>query len=257
MLARMGKIDHVKSDRFHPLCLLAGLACVLASTVSTPASATDWQFSATPYLMFPSMSGNAQVGPLRADVSTSPGDVFSNLNWGVMGLLEAHNGTWGVNLDLSYMNLDATDDHERGSVNGHQGAYSATGLYRVAPGLDVYAGIRVNSLGVHLEGFDAVAPRGDGARTRTWVDPLIGARAVLPIGDKFDFTLLADFGGFGLGSDVAAQVWPSFGWKASDSLKVSAGYRMIYTDYSSGEGAERFVYDITTFGPTLGVSIHF
>ncbi|TPE63713.1 hypothetical protein FJQ54_02335 [Sandaracinobacter neustonicus] len=244
-------------DRFRPLHLLAGLACALASAVSTPASAADWQFSATPYLMFPSMSGDAQVGPLRVDVSTSPGDVFSNLNWGFMGLLEAHNGVWGVNLDLTYMNLDATDDRARGSINGHQGAYSATGLVRVAPGLDVYAGMRVNSLGLHAESFDNLGQHRSGSRSRTWVDPLIGARAVLPIGDTFDFTLLVDLGGFGIGSDVAAQVWPSFGWKVSNSVKVSAGYRLIYTDYSTGEGANRFVYDITTFGPTLGISISF
>lgn len=253
----MGKTDRMEHGHFHPASLLTGLVCILSSALSTPASAADWQFSATPYLMFPSMSGDAQVGPLRVDVSTSPGDVFSNLNWGVMGLLEAHNGVWGVNLDLTYMNLDATDDRERGSVNGHQGAYSATGMVRVAPGLDVYAGARINSIGLHVEGFDAPGQPREGSRTRTWVDPLIGARAVLPIGDKFDFTLLADMGGFGIGSDVAAQVWPSFGWKASDSLKVSAGYRVIYTDYSTGEGDSHFVYDVTTFGPTLGVSIRF
>lgn len=243
--------------RRYPVSGLALVAAAASALVSTPASAADWQFSATPYLMFPSMSGDAQVGPLKVDVSSSPSDVFSNLNWGFMGLLEAHNGVWGVNLDLTYMNLDATDDRERGSANGHQGAYSATALYRVAPGLDLYGGIRINSIGLQLEGFDALDRPVAGSRTRTWVDPLIGARAVLPINDRFDFTLVADIGGFGLGSDIAAQVWPSIGWRIGSSTRLSAGYRIIHTNYRTGSGASRFVYDITTFGPTLGVTIGF
>ena len=244
-------------DCLRHLSLLALGGFALASTMSAPARAADWQVSATPYLMLPSMNGDAQVGPLQVPVDTSPTDIFSNLNWGIMGLLEAHNGVWGVNLDLTYMNLDATDDRERGSANGHQSAYSATALYRVAPLIDVYAGVRLNSLGVRLEGFDAIGNRVEGSRTRSWVDPLVGVRAVVPISDKFEFGFLADIGGFGMGSDIAAQVWPTIGWRMGRNSKLLAGYRVIHTDYRAGEGASRFVYDITTFGPTLGVNIGF
>lgn len=239
------------------LALLALGGFALASTLSAPARAGEWQFNATPYLMLPSMNGDAQVGPLQVDVDTSPSDVFSNLNWGIMGLLEAHNGVWGVNLDLTYMNLDVTDDRARGSANGHQGAYSATALYRVAPMIDVYAGVRINSLGVRLEGFDIIGNRIEGSRSQSWVDPLVGVRAVIPISEKFEFGFLADIGGFGMGSEIAAQVWPTIGWRMGRTAKLLAGYRVIHTDYRTGEGANRFVYDITTFGPTVGVNIGF
>lgn len=242
---------------FRHLSILAAGGLLLAAAASAPAQGADWRFSATPYLMFPSMNGDAQVGPLRVDVDTSPGDVFSNLNWGIMGLFEAHNGALGVNLDLTYMNLDVTDDRDRGSANGHQGAYSATMLYRVAPGLDLYAGVRINSIGLHLEGFDAIGSRVEGSRTRSWADPLIGARAVIPISDRFEFSILGDVGGFGAGSDIAVQVWPSIGWRLGGNARLMAGYRVIHTEYQTGEGANRFVYDITTFGPTLGLNIGF
>lgn len=247
----------MKPNCLRHLLLFALGGFALVSTMSAPTNAGDWRFSATPYLMLPSMNGDAQVGSLQVGVDTSPTDVFSNLNWGVMGLMEAHNGVWGVNLDLTYMNLDVTDDRERGSVNGHQGAYSATALYRVAPMVDVYAGVRINSIGVQLEGYDAIGTRIEGSRSRSWADPLIGVRAVVPISERFEFSFLADIGGFGIGSEIAAQVWPTIGWRIARNSKLLAGYRVIHTDYRTGEGADRFVYDITTFGPTLGVNIGF
>ena len=38
----------------------------------------------------------------------------------------------------------------------------------------------------------------------TWVDPVIGLRAILDLGDGFSVLAFADIGGFGVGSD---QTW--------------------------------------------------
>jgi hypothetical protein len=224
-----------------------------------PAMAGDWQFVATPYFMIPTMDGKAAVGPLDVQVSTSPSDIFSHLNWGAMGQFEVTNGKWGFNLDATYMNLDATSDTRRYAVNGHQGAYTGTILYRVHPNAEVYVGARVNDIGTKLDCNFGCRPGIDishAERSKTWVDPVIGVRAVLPFSDTVDLTAIADFGGFGVGSDVAVQFWPSLGFKAGPG-KAMLGYRIIHTKYQDGTGLNRFVYDVTTFGPTLGYQIRF
>ncbi len=237
---------------------LTGFAVVASSVAAfaTPAAAEGWTITATPYFMAPTMDGKAAVGPIDAPVSTSPSDIFSNLNWGVMGLVEVNNGQWGVNLDVTYMNLDVTDDRSHASINGHQGAYTGTILYRVHPNAELYAGARVNDIGARL---DVSGPFGErsASRSKSWVDPVIGVRAVLPFNAKVDLTVLADFGGFGIGSDYAAQFWPSLGVRVGAKSKLMAGYRVIYADYHSGSGASRFVYDVVTFGPTVGFQIAF
>lgn len=108
----------------------------------------EWEFILNPYLMVPSSDGKFTVGRFESQVSSSGADVFRNLNWGVTGGLEANNGTWGVNLDINYINVDVTDDDvPRLSVNGHQAAYTATLLRRVHNNASIYAGLRLSDMG--------------------------------------------------------------------------------------------------------------
>lgn len=232
------------------------LSLAIAITVAAPAAAQGWHFVGTPYFMVPTMDGKAAVGPVEARVSTSPSDIFSNLNWGIMGLFEVNNGRWGVNLDVSYMNLDVTDDRTLASINGHQGAYAGTILYRVHPYAELYAGARLNDIGARLD-INGPAGARSASRNKSWVDPIIGVRAVLPVNDKLDLTVLADIGGFGVGSDHAAQFWPALGIRLGARTKLMAGYRVIYTDYEDGAGSSRFVYDVLTYGPTIGFQTAF
>jgi hypothetical protein len=69
--------------------------------------------------------------------------------------------------------------------------------------------------------------------------------------------MVADVGGFGIASDISVQAWPSVGFRLSDSIRMKLGYRLLYTKYESGEGMERFVYDVLTYGPTVGVKFQF
>jgi hypothetical protein len=41
------------------------------------------------------------------------------------------------------------------------------------------------------------------------------------------------------------------GYRFSRLFDLTAGYRVISLDYSSGEGAAAFVYDMVTFGPMI------
>jgi hypothetical protein len=232
------------------------VAIVLA-VAPVPATAQDWEFSLTPYFMAPSMDGSSAVGPLEVDVAASPADIFDNLNWGAMAMLEANNGRFGVAIDATYMNLEAEREGFLEEIGGHQGAYTGMVLARVHPYAEAYAGARVNDLGVRLQATGPLGVVRTASASKTWVDPLVGMRVTLPVSGKTDLTILADVGGLGISSDIAIQAWPSFGIRLGNKVKAQLGYRMIYTAYDSGTGLRRFEYDILAHGPTAGVQFRF
>ena len=239
---------------------LAGLGTAVHAQQPDSASppAAGWRFTVEPYLMLPNMDGRSAIGPFDVRVSSSPSDIFSNLNWGVMGLLELNNGHVGIAFDGTYMNLESSRDGRIvDQVGGHQGAYSLTGLVRIERHAEAYAGIRVNDLGVRLSGTGPLGNPRAASRSETWVDPIVGMRINLPFSRNTDLTVLADVGGFGVASDITVQAWPALGFRISDSVRAKLGYRLIYTKYETGAGIDRFVYDVLTYGPTLGVKFQF
>lgn len=242
------------------LATTAPAAATAPTTAKEPTAAKEWEFIVNPYFMAPSIDGDLGVGPFDARVDASPSDVFSQLNWGVMGAVEANNGEWGLNLDVNYLNVDATDDgNRRFSVNGHQAAYTATVLRRVHPYAWVYAGARLSDMGVALDCNTNCPVAGDRSARRdaSWVEFLGGFRATLPIDDRFDVTVNADVGGFGIGSEISVNAWPQLGVRIGERSRALIGYRLIYVKHESGDGSSRFVYDALTFGPTIGVEFRF
>lgn len=60
-----------------------------------------------------------------------------------------------------------------------------------------------------------------------------------------------------MGSDFTWQVFPNLGFKFSDHVSPEVGYRWLDLDYSTGEGNERFAYDVLTQGPIGGFAFRF
>lgn len=236
--------------------LVVSIAAV-AATIPMQAHAQEWETSVTPYFMVPIMDGKAGVGPVDARVHANPSDIFSNLNWGAMGILEVNNGRIGFAIDATYMNLETTRDGTIDRIGGHQGAYTGMFLARIDPNAEVYVGARVNDLGLKISGTGPLGVQRSASQSKTWVDPLVGMRVILPFNDKTDLTVLGDVGGFGVGSDIAVQAWPSLGFRLSSSVKAQLGYRIVYVDYESGSGLRRFKYAMVTHGPTAGVQFRF
>jgi len=66
-----------------------------------------------------------------------------------------------------------------------------------------------------------------------------------------------EIGGFGIGSDFAWQIQAYAGYRFSKLFHITAGYRVISLDYKTGEGENRFLYDINTFGPVIRFGFNF
>ena len=86
-----------------------------------------------------------------------------------------------------------------------------------------------------------------------WWDPFIGGILTLPLGERWNFQLHADIGGFGVGSDLAWQIEMLFNWFLSPRTSLMMGYRAISIDYDD----DGFVYDVVSQGPQLGITMRF
>ena len=241
---------------------LVAVLAVLAPSLACPAPAFaqdetgEWRFRLAPYLMIPTMDGDVDVRGLEAEASVGPEDVFSNLNIGFQGYFEGRTDAWGIGVDVIYMNLDATDDDRIAEIDVEQLAIAPTVFARVTPELDLYVGARYNSVGANVD-FHGPLGLGTFGRDKSWVDPLVGARYATRIGERWTFQISGDVGGFGIGSDIAVNVWPMVGYELSRSAQLTFGYRVLYTDYESGTGTSRFAYDVLSTGPVLGAAFDF
>jgi hypothetical protein len=67
-----------------------------------------------------------------------------------------------------------------------------------------------------------------------WVDPVVGLRAHYGLTDRFSLQAQGDIGGFGVGSRLTWQVLATANYILTDQLSISAGYKVLKTDYRSG-----------------------
>jgi opacity protein-like surface antigen len=235
--------------------LAMAMAAAMAATPAAAQEAGEWEFTFQPYIMVPAMNGDAAVRGIDAEVDVGRKDVVKNLNIGFLGYVEAHNGAIGFGVDTNYMNLDANEDDALVAANVSQTAVQPMIFYRVAPQLDLLVGARYNAIKLttesNVEILDGVSRKAD------WIDPIVGVRFRAPVSDSIDVGLLANVGGFGVGSDIAVQIRPMVNFGVAENITIDAGYQLIYMDYEKGSDDRRFAYDVTTDGPIIGATFKF
>lgn len=243
------------------------VAAMLFPAIHAKAQQNDkkWHFLVEPYLMFPNMNGTTGVGT-QSDVSVNenPGDIFSNLQIGAMLYAEASRGRWAVTSDLTYMKLGSDISSSDGSVTGNadekQLAWELAILRRFLPWLEAGVGAQLNSIKTTIdltEITDAGPEAFNGDLTKTWVDPSIIVRVKFPLSQRWFIQGRGNIGGFDAGSRLYWQAQAYVGYHISKVFQVSVGYRAIGVDYNKGSGDNRFLYDITTFGPVARFGINF
>jgi hypothetical protein len=246
------------------LSAVAGLFCL---SLAQPAAAQEtdsdrWDLTVAPYFVFPNMSGQTGIGDVTVDVDADPGDIFDKLQFGFMIFMEMSNPVWAVGVDALYMDLGQEGQTpilgRDAEADMKQLAIQTNILRRVAAWAEVGIGVRLNSLDAGLSVAEGQILGGITAgRNETWLDPLIAARFTVPMESKWRIGLQGDIGGFGIASDFAWQVFPFVGYRFSDVFELAGGYRAIGMKYEAGEGSEYFLYDMTIFGPQLGIVLRF
>jgi hypothetical protein len=101
---------------------------------------------------------------------------------------------------------------------------------------------------------------GDRSRSESWVDPMVGAQINIPLLQELSFVVTGEVGGFGAASDIAWSAGGVFSWDfhlGSFPSSLQFGYLAIGDDYSTGSGADEFVWDTVLQGPLLNFLIRF
>ena len=239
--------------RVFVLSLLVLLA-VWNPAAAQPA-ADNWDYVFAPYLMGAGMNGTAGVAGQDVTIDASASDIFSNLEFGAMGLFAARKGDWGLGADFIWMALGAAREQPPANVDANQGAFAFYGLRRLSPYADVTFGMRWNIMQLKI-GFQG--PLGtEVEKDKQWVDPIVGLNLRTRSEGRWHAGLYSEVGGFGLGSDFAWQIFPTVGFDVTEHAAIDLGYRWLDIDYESGEDLQRFKYDVLTQGPVLGIVFRF
>jgi hypothetical protein len=232
----------------------------------TPDSSKKYRVYLEPYLFATSMSGTLGMGNLpNAFVCVPVSEILQYLQFGAMLYAEVHNNRFAYTSDIVYAALSQDASSKNGILSGNvkitQGWWELEGLYRLLPWLEAGVGLRIVELttNVNLNVSDSsrILMDRSGNVSNSWVDPLIVARLSKWVKNKWLFSLRADIGGFGIGSQLAWQLQPNVGFKVSKLLQLSLGYRIITMNYTNGKsGSERFLFDVDQYGPQLRIGFN-
>jgi hypothetical protein len=119
--------------------------------------------------------------------------------------------------------------------------------------LDGYGGIRISSLDVALDLFSASSPIFTTSKSKTWVDPVIGAAVEFNFSKRWFAFLKSDIGGFGISSDISWMVLGVGGYRITDNWLTTLGFKNLTTNYDK----DRFLYNISQYGLVLSFGYQF
>jgi outer membrane receptor protein involved in Fe transport len=224
----------------------------------------EWEFTVTPYLWLAFV--NAEVDTSQGgtvDTSANFNDIFTDLNFAFMLSGEAHNGEFGALVDLLYVDVTTEGDTPRGFlwdkavVDTSGFVASLYGEYRVVSTdtlhLDLLAGMRVYTVSVDTELKGGVLAKRHDDLNETWVDPVVGLRGRLMLGENWFIGASGDVGGFDVGSKLTWQALGTVGWQFADNWTAVAGYRYLFVNKEiDGQDVKLGLH-----GPLVGVTYKF
>jgi len=243
-------------DRNRNMLFALGIVVMgITGTQAADQAATSkdrWEVTLAPYVFGASLSGDMVVRGRGAEIDLSSSDILDNLEFGFMGMGMARKGNWGFAGDIIYMELGVTSDMPPADIDPTLGVLTFQGIRR----LSKYADLTFGGRWSHLDGRISFKPpiNVDVKHTKDWVDPVAGIVLRTPEDHRWHATLIADVGGFGVGSDFTWQVFPSAGVDLTQRVSLEFGWRLLDTKYETGSGSDRFEYDTRLQGPVMGLA---
>jgi opacity protein-like surface antigen len=255
------------------LLVAAANIAVAGPLPKTGEDETNWRYDLLIYSFLPvRTTGTSTIAGQTVPLDLDLGDVLDLLNWALSGRFEAWRGDFGVILDANYYDLgtSGTLPGPAGSgfdVSIRQKWFGLYGAYRVAKGsygkngrpfsVDLQGGVRYNTLKQEIN-ISNPLPIPTLGGDEGWWEPVIGARGVWELNDRWRAIVSADFGGFGAGGDklqVGANIGAEFSPWENTSLVF--GYRYFSMDYSTTLSTGVMAYDVQQHGPVIGLKIRF
>ncbi|MEM8570639.1 MAG: hypothetical protein AAGG56_06975 [Pseudomonadota bacterium] len=236
-----------------------------------------WTTDLTWWVFTPlSTTGTSTVDGQSADIDMDLGEALEVLYFTSSLRLEAWRGDIGLLLDASYLSLSEEGGTTLGGgpfardldaeIEAQQSWVSLMAGYRFLRSqttsgneiaADLHGGLRYNRIHQSLE-FTGSGGDVDLGGTKTWWEPVVGARGMVEINPNWTFAAGADFAGFGVdGNDLAWSATAAFDWSFSERASLKLGYRYYSIDYETGSGSDAFGWDIEQHGPLIGLTYAF
>lgn len=241
-----------------------------------PATSSPWRLEFNTWIWIMGLNGDVGIGDRTSEVDASFGDILeeSDSIFAFSGRLEVGYERFGVFVDGLYSDLGVENASGPAGISSidvtlQQGIIDFGAMYRLIDNepqgnaaqnrrnftLDLYAGGRYNTVTLELD------PRNLSSRSMTedWVDPIIGAKVVVPLAADWHIAVNGDVGGFGVSSDLtwSATVVIGYDFSLFDIPSTAmVGYRAIGWDYESDDDQD-FKWDIVQHGIIIGFAMHF
>jgi hypothetical protein len=233
---------------------------------------SGWEISISPlYFWAAGFDGTIGVFGAQAKLNVTPidlyvdnlGDVLDALDGFYQGAGEIRYDKFGFFYDIYYVDLLSSKTVSKNILEANVDAafklFFATmaGTYRAYEDdtvhIDALAGLRVWDVKLDV-GLDINGKISDDFQDgKTWVDPVIGVKGGADISDNVYLKGWAMVGGFGAGSDFMWDVFGGAGYDFNNWLSAFVGFRAGGANYKN----DSFKWDITMYGPIIGLGVQF
>ena len=251
-------------------CSLLPLSANAQSLPAAGQSDTAWRHAIAGYLFAPLRTdGTSTINGNSVPIDMNLSEVLELLDFAASARYEAWKNDFGLIVDANYVGIEAD-----GNLPGPAGAdftvdvrqkwLALLGAYRIAHGtygdqsqhyaVDLQGGLRYNNLKQELEVGPAPTAGGD----EGWWEPVIGARGMWRLNDKWTSIASLELGGFGAGgNDLQIGANLGFDYQPWEKTAITFGYRYYSMDYTTTLSGGTFAYDTTQHGPYVGVKVFF
>jgi hypothetical protein len=248
-------------------------AAAHAETISRSGqSEQDWRYTFALYAFLPARTtGTSTVAGTPVELDLDLEDALDLLDFAAAGRFEAWRGDWGIILDTNYVALEADGSlpsplGSTFSADIRQKWFAVMAAYKVADfvgangkrqAFDLQFGARYNSLRQEIT-LSTPLPLPVLGGDESWWEPVVGARGMWEINERWAAITSIDLGGFGAGgNDLQIGANVGFDWKPWDTTSIFFGYRYFSINYADTTATGPFEYDVDQYGPVVGVKFRF
>lgn len=254
---------------------LLALCIVLAAATGTARAAArndqgDFRWAVIPYAWLTGLNGTIGAKGYDTKVSAPFVNLAKYLDIGAMVHLEGlYRERVGLFTDFNYSLLGDEASGKRISLDGKTSllltdiaAFYRFGAFPLGQAggadmtFDLLAGARIWSLSLLLDGDRARGGR-NLFENRSWVDPIVGARAEFHFARSWLLSLRGGLGGFSVSSALTWDATATVGYTLWEHGTLLLGYRAVGVNHDEGSGKSAFKFDATLSGPILGLAFTF
>jgi hypothetical protein len=239
-----------------------GVLGSLGAPESLSAPAEPWTFDLATYYWAASIGGSLTLNGEEVDIEDGgDGGFGAPALLGFLGHFEANHGPWSFVFAPIFISASDMQGGQPPNTDANltikAQVHEAFVAHELGAGWEWMAGARYQHLDTDMDLSVGGVPTGSFGSTRSWTDPIVGLRYETQLGADWRLNARGDVGGFGVGSDFAWNASAIASYKFSQLFGLYAGYRALSFDWEDLGPGGRTAYNLSMYGPILGISFSF